>query len=156
MKARSLKIAAILFALVAAFPAAAQFNDVRRAVDREIGGNRIWIPFKGLARIFVKATHPEGVHDVQFAVYEGARKADRGRIEEIFRRELGPEWSPFVRVQSHREGDSAVMFARDGGSGTIDLMIFAGDAEETVLMYTTIDVERFVAGMSEPEGFAAR
>lgn len=156
-RAGAVRIALIALTLAVAFPAAAQFSEIRRAVDREIGGNQVWIPFKGLARLYVKTAHPEGVHDFQFAIFEGARGAGNGRVESIFRKHLGPEWRPLVRARSHRDGEDVLIYAREGDGGqTIDLMIFAGDGEETVLMLTTLDVERFVAGLDDPGGFAAR
>jgi hypothetical protein len=138
-------------------PAEAQFKQIRRAVDREIGGNRLYIPLTGLARLFVRAAQPEGVHDFQFAIYENARAGSRGKIEAIFKKHLGPGWQPFVRVANHREGEEVLIYAHEGDGGeTIDLMIFAGERDESVLMLTTLHIDRFVEGLDDPEGFAAR
>ena len=156
MRARVILILTVASVLLAALPVEAQFKDIRRAVDREIGGDRVWIPFKGLMRLYVKAAKPEGVHDLQFAIYEDADGADRGRIEKIFEQNLGPEWRPFVRVTSQAEGEEVLIYAREGDDGnTIDMMIFAGERDETVLMATTIDVDRFVEGLDEPGGFSS-
>lgn len=158
MGARTVRLAlAALFVLALAPQATAQFDAIRRAVDREIGGNEVWIPFKGLARLYVKTAHPEGVHDFRFAIYEDTHAAGTGKVEAIFREHLGSDWRPFVRVTSHRHGEEVLIYAREGKAGeTIDLMIFAGDAEETVLLSTTLHVDRFIEGLDDPEGFAAR
>jgi hypothetical protein len=158
MSARTVRLVLAAFVVLLLAPhAAAQFDAVRRAVDSEIGGSEVWIPFKGLARFYVKTAHPEGVHDFQFAIYEDARAAGPGTVEAIFRKHLGSEWRPFVRVTSHRDGEQVLIYAREGNGGeTIDLMIFAGDPEETVLMSTTLHVERFIEGLDDPGGFASR
>lgn len=146
----------VAIVLTLALPAAAQFSEIRRAVDREIGGNQVWIPFKGLARLYVKASHPEGVRDFQFAIYEDTHGASAGRVEAIFKQHLGAEWQSFVRVRS-RDGEEVLIYAREGDDrGTIDLMIYAGERDETVLMLTTLDVDKFVEGLDDPGGFAAR
>lgn len=157
MRARSMMFALTVAVLFSALPAAAQFKEIRKAVDREIAGDRIYIPFTGLMRLYVKVAKPEGVHDFQFAIYEDVRGADRGRIEEIFREHLGPEWQPFVRVTSHRDHQQVLIYAHEGDDGeTIELMIFAGEPDETVLMKTTLNVEGFIEGLDDPDGFAAR
>lgn len=158
MRARGLILAVAAVATLAAPPAAADsFKDIRRAVEREIGGSRVYVPLMGLARWYVRANAPEGVHDIQLAIYENTRVTGSGPVEDIFRRHLGDEWRAFVRVHSAKQREEVVIYAREGKSGrTIDLLIFAGEPSETVLLMTTLDVERFVAGLGEPAGFAVR
>ncbi len=156
MRGRILLLLVTAAMLTAALPAYAQFKQIRREMDREIGGHRVYVPFKGLIRLYCKAAKPEGVRDIQFAIYEGADARDSMRIEAIFREHLGPEWRPFVRVSS-RDGDNVLMYAREGDDEEeIDLMIFVEDSDETVLMKTTLDIDRFVDGLDEPAGFASR
>lgn len=158
MRAKGILVALLASVILTALPLeASQFRQIRREVEREIGGKRVWVPFMGVARRFVRATTPEGIHDVQLAIYENTGKAAGADIERIFRKHLDPEWRPLVRVNGRRATENVLIYAREGiGGETIDLLIFTGERSESVLMMTTLHVDRFVAGLAEPTGFASR
>ena len=81
---KRLAVGALLLTLVAP-QAFADFSHVARALERRLGTNRTWIPFLGVARALVRTVHPNGVHDVQLAVFEGHQKSLSGRATPVLK-----------------------------------------------------------------------
>jgi len=150
MRTRIILIAIGLTLLVPVF-ADAQFKSITRAIDHEIGGDRIWIPFKGLMRLYVRSAHPEGIRDMQLAIFEDAGLPERGAIESIFQRKLDSDWQRFVRVSGRDE--EVLIYARPVDDEVMEMMIFAFDYDETVVMEVELDVDRFIDGLDDPDSF---
>ena len=134
--------AAVLLASIA-LPLHADFSDVARAIDRQDGVSRIWIPFLGVARAVVWVARPQGVHDFQLVTFKSDGNVDARELSEIMRQKAGPGFNPLVQVWSRRSGEVSFIYARPSKEGTrMELMILAHDGEETVLVRVDVDAEK--------------
>lgn len=149
-RASLLAVAALLFA---ALPLRADFGRLAKLVEHRSGAKRIWIPFFGLARFFVHTAHPEGVHDVQLATFEGGDfrtpVLDAADV-------LGEGFRPLVRVHSRRGEESTMVYARPADGDLMTLLILAADGGDTTLVEVTLDAERVAREVMEPERLASK
>ena len=128
--------------LALALPAHADFASVARAIDSQQGVDRVWVPFLGLARFFVRVVQPEGVHDFQLVTFEGADHVDPRTLGNIIRTQAGPGFRPLVQVWSRRSNDWSFIYARPSGrADRLELMILAHDGEDTALVRVDVDAE---------------
>ncbi len=116
---RRLGIVALL-ALVVALPAVGadrDFKAVVKGIERQYGIRRSHPHLLGFALFFAKpATWGSGVHGLKLAVFEDGNRNSRNvtlaDLDRIVFEALGTEWRPFVRVQSRRDRESTVIYAR--------------------------------------------
>lgn len=131
---------ALMLLLVTVPLFAGDFDQVARAIEKRGALQRQWIPFLGLARTFVRAAAPDGVHDFQLAVYERSNGADWAGVEQSFIAAAGSEYQPFVTTRE-RSGESTKILARPRGK-LLELLILTRDSEDTVLIRVVADPER--------------
>lgn len=143
-------LAALLLLLVAV-PSYADFNAIARALDRHDGVKRVWIPFLGLARVFVRAIQPEGVHDFQLATFEGTDNIDPRELRSLMQTKVGPGFKPLVQVWSRKSRDWSFIYVRPGRrDARMELIILAHDNEDTVLVRVDVDAEVLARELGEP------
>ena len=128
-----------LLLVVVTLPAHADFNAVARAISKERGVNRVWIPFLGVARMMVRVVEPKGVNDFQLATFEGADNLDPRQLERILREKVGQGFSPLVQVRS-RKSDWTFIYARPHGD-RIELIVLTKDGDDTVLVRVDVDAD---------------
>ncbi len=148
-------IASILFLLMCtiALPAHAGFRSMANEISMNQDLDRVWIPFMGIGRMFVKATHPDGVHDIKLAVFEKRRSTTTVDLNRLIQRHVDlDEWSPMVRAQSRTE-DSHI-FVQERGDN-IGLLIASSDGNEVVVIELELDAERFAREMEEDGDFVS-
>ena len=149
------RIVAAALAFAIAVPAYADFNAIARAVDRQRGVKRVWIPFLGVARMLVRVVHPEGVHDVQLAIFEGAESLDPRKLRQLVESKIGPGFTPLVQAWSRRNGSWSFVYVRPSRDGELmEMLVFARDDEETVLVRVNVDPERIARHLGEPRSVA--
>lgn len=149
---KRLAVGALLLTLVAP-PAFADFSHVARALERRLGTNRTWIPFFGVARALVRTIHPQGVHDVQLAVFEGHRELVTGRdVEQMLKGTVDKNYAPIVRVYSAKKGEWTFIYAnaKPKRDGVVDLLIVAHEDKETVVVRVVADAATVARGLGEP------
>jgi hypothetical protein len=139
---KRLALAAVLLSTIA-LPLHADFNAVARAIDRQDGMKRIWIPFLGVARAVVWVVRPEGVHDFQLVTFRNDGHVDPLELKEIMERKAGPGFKPLVRVYSKRTGEWNFIYAKPTpDSDRIELMVLAhDDDDQTVLVRVDVDAK---------------
>jgi len=153
---KRLAVGALLLTLVAP-QAFADFSHVARALERRLGTNRTWIPFLGVARALVRTVHPNGVHDVQLAVFEGHQKSLSGRdVEQMLQGTVDKAYAPIVRVYSAKKGEWTFIYAnsKPRREGVIDLLIVAHEDNETVVVRVLADAAMVARGLGEPVSIA--
>jgi hypothetical protein len=150
---KRLLLAAVLFATVA-LPLHADFNAVARAIDRQDGVSRRWIPFLGVARAVVWMVQPEGVRDFQLVTFQSKGRVDPQELQQIMRAKAGDGFKPLVQVWSRRSNEWSFIYARPSSkSNRIELMVLAHDDEETVLVRVDVDAEVLARELGEkPRG----
>jgi hypothetical protein len=153
---KRLAVAAVVLSLVA--PSAfADFSHVARAMERRLGTNRTWIPFLGIARALVRTVHPQGVHDVQLAVFEGHRNVVSGRdVEQMLKGTVDKAYTPIVRVYSAKKGEWTFIYAnaKPKRAGVVDLLIVAHEDKETVVVRVVADAAMVAQGLGQPVNIA--
>jgi hypothetical protein len=134
------RIAAALLAFAVTVPLYADFASLARAIDRQAGVKRIWIPFLGVARFAVRMVRPEGVHDFQLATFEGADDVSPEALRNIMRAKAGAGFVPIVQVWSKKSNEWSFIYAKPSGKeGRLELMILAHDDADTVLVRLDVD-----------------
>jgi len=143
-------IAAVISILLAA-PLQADFGQIARSLDSHLG-SRMWLPFLGLGRFFVRTIHPKGIHDFQLAVFEDhRRRIDPLELEELMQRGTGKGFAPLVRVRSNRSGENVFIYARPRGRN-VEMMILVHERDETVLVRLVANAEVAIREFGGPRG----
>ena len=142
---------AALFLLLA-LPLRADFNSLVRAVETIPGLHRVPIPAFGLVRFAVWMIHPEGVHDLQLATFEGkGGDIDRREFERLLRKHADAGYAPLVQVHSRRTGELTLIWARPARDNTVELLLLTHDPnDETVVLRTVVDMEKVAREISDP------
>jgi hypothetical protein len=141
---------AILMSVASVRPAYADFKAVVHAIESRYGVRQTWIPFFGLARLAIRVAHPEGVADLQLAVFEDAHFDDVRGVEALVRQYAGEGYRPLVQVHSTRSGECSLIYAMPAGRGQVALLIFAHDQQDTTLLNVVVSPERLEQAMSHP------
>ena len=142
---------AVLVLLIAAAPLRADFGAVVRAIEsryhvHQNGG----VPFFGLVRLAVWIVHPEGVYDLQLAMYEKTSFGNAREIADLVRRNAG-EYQPMVQTWSNRTGECAFIFAHPVGDDRVAMLIFAHDHEDTTIVKVVVSVDKFTEAVNRPK-----
>ncbi len=146
-----MKRVATILILFVALPAHAGFNEVLGDLEGRLG-HSMWIPFFGLVRSVVRVGHPEGVHDVQLAVFEGKGRLDPDDLQRVMNRRAGNDYVPLVRVRSRRGRESSFIYVRPIGD-KLDLLVLTNDSEDTVLVRVVVNPEAVGRYLNEnPKG----
>ena len=147
------RLALILFAAAfVALPLRADFDSLVAAVERIPGLHRTPIPGFGLVRFAVWMIHPEGVHDLQLATFEGkGGDMDRDDLERLIRRHADAGYAPLVQAHSRRTGELTLIWARPSRGNTVELILLAHDPnDETVVLRTVVDIETIAREIGSP------
>ena len=147
------RLLSALLIIVVTLPAAADFAEVARALDRKDGVKRIWIPLLGLARFAVRVVQPEGVNDFQLATFEGTINVDPRELQQMMREKLGAGFRPLVQVWSRKSGrkEWSCIYVRPRGNGdNVEVVILAQDNEDTVLVRVDVDARILARHLNEP------
>src|SRR5438445_7688219 len=132
------RIAFVLFAAgFVALPLRADFDSLVRAVETIPGLHRVPIPGFGLVRLAVWMIHPEGVHDLQLATFEGnvgRALSPSGRVENpthmleaLLRQHADAGYQPLVQAHSRRNGELTLIWARPSRGNMVELLLLAHD-----------------------------
>lgn len=131
-------------------PLYADFGSMARALDSQSGMRRVWIPFFGLARTFVRIVDPQGVHDVQLAVFEGRNKMSAQQLGDLMRRHAGNGFRPLVQAYSKRSGEWSFIYVKPLKKDRFELMVLAAEKDETVLVRVEVDAEVLARELDHP------
>jgi hypothetical protein len=143
-------VSALVVVMLIAQPLHAGFAEVARALDAQKGVDRIWIPFLGLARFFVRMAAPEGVHDFQLVTFTGGEKLESRDVQRIMREKMGAGFVPLVQVRSRKSREWSFIYARPSKKADrFELVMLVHDHEDTVLVRLDIDAEMLAREMNE-------
>jgi hypothetical protein len=129
-----------LLVLLAAAPVHAGFDEVVAHVAKNSGLKRTSLPFMGLARFAVWVASPDGVHDFQIAVFEGAAGTSRGELSaQAISAAAGKGWKPFV--QSRSKSETTVIYAQPDGN-LMRLLIVTQEKDEAAVIEVKLDADK--------------
>ncbi len=134
------RLAIALLAAVLAMPAYAGFDEVLDGLHARLG-RATWIPFFGFIRTGIRVVHPDGVHDIQLAVFEGKGTFDPKEADRLMRGRIGRAYAPLVRVRSKKDHEWSFIYAQPDGR-LMDLVILTNDGSDTVLVRVVLDPQK--------------
>jgi hypothetical protein len=94
------------------------------------------VRFMGLASFLANRARPEGVRNMKFAVFEDidtSQNLPGGDFDSFLQDVAVPEFQPFVRVLSHRDGELTYVYVREAGNSCELLVVDFGRDEASVI-----------------------
>ncbi len=150
------RMVAVLLLLAVALPAAAAdrgFTAVVKGIEKHYGIRRSHPHLLGLTLFFAKpATWGSGVSGLKLAVFE-----DEGRdfttsaadLDRLVADAVGPEWRPFVRVDSQRDHETSVIYTSFAGK-KMRMLIASVERGEISVVHLQISEKDIREWMDEP------
>lgn len=133
-------IAAVVLAVALPVSAGDEFNTAVDRISQRIGRRPMHIPFLG-AILFFTPAHSAHLKVATFEdVHSGLTLHD---LESSMGGVLGVEWHPFVKVDSRRDHECTLIYARAEGSAMRLMVITAETNEVTVVQ---LDVPKKLQG----------
>jgi hypothetical protein len=136
----------VVVALLCLLPAAAaardrQFSAVVHRLEAHY--QKKPVHFMGLASFIANRARPEGVRNLQLAVFEGldaSRQPTDIEMDPFMQEVAGPEFHLFVRVHSRRDRELTYIYARETGKG-FELLIVALEQDDASVVKMQLDPE---------------
>jgi hypothetical protein len=133
-------IAVLVFAIAMPVYAGDDFNSAVDRISERVGKRPMHIPFLGLVLFFTPA---RGAH-IKLATFEDVHASfTLAELESSMGGALSPEWHPFVKVDSRRDHECTIIYARASGSDMRLMVITAERGEVTVVQ---LDVPKKLQG----------
>ena len=125
-----------------------EFRGVVRAIESTYGVHHAHIPLLGITLFF--GGHAEGVSGLQLAVFENlGGAAEANDISHLLEGSLGPDWHPFVRVRSHADGETTLIYINPAG-GEMRMMIFSLEQSEATVVELNVSDRAMKKWLKEP------
>jgi len=109
--------------------------------------------FMGLAGFFANRARPEGVKHIKLAVFEDLDSSlhpPGGDFDSFVQRVVGPEFRPFVRVCSRRDGEQTLVYARESGNDW-EMLVVTLERDEACVIKMKLNPEAVSRWIEEPE-----
>lgn len=147
---KSLRVAVlILCASTFTFAGNPEFKGIVHSIEQTYGVHHLHIPLLGVAMFFVR---PAGVHGLKLAIFEGFRPpTDSDSFRSVIETSLGPDWHPFVRVQS--KGDTngeTTMIYMNPTAGQMRMLIVNIEPSEAVVLQMSLSDRAISKWLKEP------
>jgi hypothetical protein len=125
-----------------------EFRGVVHSIESTYGVHHMRIPLLGVVLFFVR---PAGVGGLKLAVFEGFKTPnDAAEVTRVIESSLGPDWHPFVKVQSKgAKGETTLIYARPAG-GRMRLMIVALESCEATVVEVNVNDRAIKKWMKQP------
>jgi hypothetical protein len=111
------------------------------------------MPFMGLLSFIGNRFTPHGVGHLQMAIFEDVpslRTAPGEELESTLQGLVGPGYQTFVRAQNRRSGDLTLIYVRESGKKSFEMLIVSIESAEAVLMKMQLDPDAMRDWMDEP------
>lgn len=146
-------LVAVCLGLAPAAPAAdADFDALVRGIESHYGTKRLHIPLFGVAKFFVRVARPEGVKQLDLAIFEEIHytQPDEREFDELVRNAVGGRWRPMVRVRSRADNERTYIYAREEG-GDVRMMIANFEPSEAVVIQYRVSTRTLLAMLDHPD-----
>lgn len=133
------------------------FESVVGAIEGHLGVHRTHIPMMGFARLFVRASSPSGVHNLELATFENLSYSPE-RLREFraaVNDALGTSWLPMVQVQAQGRREYTGIFVR-GRGGRLHMMIATIEAREATVVEIQVSPSQMFDWLRAPEKMGRR
>jgi hypothetical protein len=153
---RLLARAILIFALLQFLPATAVAGDPEfHAVVDRMSAYYQKRPMRGMCLLSFIANRftPHGVGQFQMAIFDditSPRTAPWEELESSLQGLVGPDYQPFVWARDNRSGDLSVIYVRESGKKSFEMLIDSIDSTDTVLMKMRLNSDAMREWMDEP------
>lgn len=150
MKRTAVLITALVLLFVPLATAAdSDLNAVVTAIEKTYGLKRTHLPW--VARFAAKPAMWGSGARMSFVVFEdqAVPASESSQLSELTAKALGPEWRPFVRSESKRQGERTLIYVRPDGKHLL-MMIVALERRETSVVKLKLDPDRAEEWIDEP------
>ena len=106
----------------------------------------------GLVSFVANRVRPEGVRNIKLAIFEGLDSSLQPADPDLdaFMQEVsGPEFQPFVRVRSRRDGEQTFVYGRELGRD-IELLVVALEQDEACVVKMKVNPEEMREWVDDP------
>jgi hypothetical protein len=110
------------------------------------------IRFMGLAGFVANRARPEGVRNIKLAVFEdidASQSPPGSDFDSFLQGVTEPEFQPFVRVLSNRDGERTYVFAREAGD-SCELLVVDFERDEASVIQMRMKPEAMADWFDEP------
>lgn len=114
--------------------------------------------FMGLVSFVANRARPEGVRGIKLAVFEdldSARHPADPDFEAFMQEIVGPEFHPFVRVLSRRDGEQTFVYAKGSGRD-LELLVVTLDQDEACVVKMKVDPEGIRQWVDNPPAMSRK
>jgi len=114
--------------------------------------------FMGLASFVANRVRPEGVRNIKLAVFEhldSSRHPADPDFDAFMQEIVGPEFHPFVRVRSRRDGEQTFVYARGLGRD-LELLVVTLEQDEACVVKMNVDSEGMRQWVDDPPAMSRK
>ncbi|MGO8731596.1 MAG: hypothetical protein ACLQVM_02255 [Terriglobia bacterium] len=153
---RLLVRAILIFLLLQFLPATAAAGDPEfQALADRVSAYYQKRPMRGMGLLSFIANRfaPHGVGHFEMAIFDDVtspRTAPGEELESSLQGLVGPDYQPFVRARDNRSGDLTVIYIRESGKKSFEMLIVSIDSMDTVLMKMRLNPDAMREWMDEP------
>jgi hypothetical protein len=135
-----------------------EFDAIVHRLEAHYGKKRTHIPLMGVANVFMKVSSPEGVKDLELAVFEDLppdRQPSPQALDSMFESLPDKGWKPFVRVRSNRDGEHVEVYSRSDGK-TWQLLVATVEPTEATVVKMRLSPDALAKWIDDPESMAVK
>ncbi len=128
------------------------FEGLISQVARTYDTHATRVPLMGLVSLCARVATHGGVKGLRVAEFDHLKAAlDDPELTSLLRKNLGPEWQPFINERNQREGSQSVIFVRPEGNG-LHMLIADYEHGELDLVRMELNGDALAKWMSHPQG----
>jgi hypothetical protein len=127
-----------------------EFRGVVRSIESAYRVHHMHIPLLGVVLFFAR---PAGFGGLKLAIFEGFKTPTNDvEVSRVIESSLGPDWHPFVKVQSKADsnGETTVIYASPTGGGRMRMMIVCLEPSEATVVELNLNDRAIKKWMKEP------
>jgi hypothetical protein len=114
--------------------------------------------FMGLLSFVANRAHPEGLKNLRLAIFEGldsSRHPADPDLDAFMQEVAGPEFRPFVRVRSRRDGEQTFVYGRELGRD-LEVLVVTLESDEACVVKMRVDPERMSEWVDDPPAMSRK
>ena len=135
-----------------AFAADSDFDGLVSQVAHSYDAHATKIPLMGVVSLCARVATQGGVKGLRVAEFDHLKAAlDEPELTSLLRKNLGPEWQPFINEHNRLEGSRSVIFVRPQGNG-LHMLIADYEHGELDLVRMELNGDALAKWMNHPQG----
>jgi len=148
--ARTLTGGLVLLCATAASGRDRSFDDIVHRLEAHYHARPV--RFMGLASFLANRARPEGVRNMRLAVFEDldpSQSPSGSEFDSFLQDVVGPEFKPFVRVLSRRDGERTYVYMREIGN-SCELLVVNFERDEASVIQMRMKPDAMSDWFDEP------